>query len=226
MSGALELIGRSLRGEVPPRALFFGLLNRVNYYLRTGDRRYEFERLYLDREDPWNYLSSDYEIAKYQRTLDTIRRLRPHAETLLEVACSIGGFTRLAAPHFREVVATDLSAEALERARQNVEAANVAFRRAHLQTLRLGRTFDVVTCAEVLCYVAEKDAAAVCRGLARHIKADGLLVYVGHPDQSSNGFFEFNGWRPVLTAAFEEVHAQLFDVPGRPYEIVSYRPRA
>jgi hypothetical protein len=52
MTHAFDLIRKVLLRQVPPRAVLWGLLNKLNWKLGTGNRRYEFERLYLERPDP------------------------------------------------------------------------------------------------------------------------------------------------------------------------------
>jgi hypothetical protein len=80
--------------------LKFAFLNQLHYLSKTGNRRFEFERLYLEHGDPWNYRDSLYEQDKYQRTLSCALNWRKRGEAALEVGCSIGVFSRLLAAHF------------------------------------------------------------------------------------------------------------------------------
>ena len=52
MTHAFDLIRKVLLRQVPPRAALWGFLNKLNWKLGTGNRRYEFECLYLEHPDP------------------------------------------------------------------------------------------------------------------------------------------------------------------------------
>ena len=60
MTTAFKLIAKTLSGQVPPRVLVWGLLNTLNRSFGTGNRRFEFERLYVENPDPSNYRASPY----------------------------------------------------------------------------------------------------------------------------------------------------------------------
>ena len=108
-----RLIAKVLSFQVPPKILVWGLLNTLNRSLRTGNRRFEFERLYLENPDPWNYRSSPYERQKYARTLACALKWRKGSESAVEVGCSLGIFSQMLAAHFSRVTAIDVSKEAL-----------------------------------------------------------------------------------------------------------------
>ena len=90
MTHAFRLVAKALSLQVPPRALIWGLMNKINYVFRTGNRRFEFERLYLESPDPWNYRSSTYERDKYERILECVLQWRSASESVLEIGCSVG----------------------------------------------------------------------------------------------------------------------------------------
>jgi 2-polyprenyl-3-methyl-5-hydroxy-6-metoxy-1,4-benzoquinol methylase len=126
MTSAFRLIAKAISFQVPPRALVYGLLNKFNYHLRTGNRRFEFERAYVDKPDLWNYHSSPYERQKYERTLARALDWRRASESVLEIGCSVGVFSKMLASHFDKVTAIDVSKEALgaatdyNRAKKNI----------------------------------------------------------------------------------------------------------
>ena len=97
---ALKLIARVLSLKTPPRSLVYSARNKINLWLGNGDRRFEFEKRYLEHGDVWNYETSDYERDKYSRTLDFIRSARRGNASVLEVGCSVGVFTELLAAEF------------------------------------------------------------------------------------------------------------------------------
>ena len=83
----------------------------------TGD---VFERIYAERPDPWGFESSPYERAKYADTLSALdaRRYRNG----LELGCSIGVMTEALAARCDALLAIDISATALARARTRCAA--------------------------------------------------------------------------------------------------------
>jgi hypothetical protein len=80
-----------------------------------SEQREHLERLYRQREDPWHYTTSVYEIQKYVETLAILPRTR--YRSALEIGCSEGVFTQLAAGRSDSLLAIDSAATALERGR-------------------------------------------------------------------------------------------------------------
>src|SRR6516164_5100154 len=117
MKSAFNLIGRALAGKLPARVISWGLLNMLNRSFRTGNKRFEFERLHLENPDPWQYYSSAYERQKYERTLACTIKWRSASGSALEIGCSVGAFSQMLAEHFIKVTAVDVSREALHAAR-------------------------------------------------------------------------------------------------------------
>ena len=143
------------------------------------DRRFEFEKLYAENPDPWDYLTSGYEERKYRRTLEAALRLHPDARRVLEIGCSIGVFTRVLARTYPQVVANDFAAEALARARRHVgRLGKVRYVRGDIGELDLGAAFDLIFCAEMLYYVDDKAAPAAVDSLKRALAPGGLLFTV------------------------------------------------
>lgn len=227
MTTAFSLVAKALRGETPLRVVFFGLLNKLNFLLKTGNRRFEFERLYSEEFDPWRYHSSTYEQAKYRLTLDRILTLRRGSGLALEVGCSLGVFSGLLAEAFGRVVSVDISAEALRQAQaHNRGQSRLTFVRGEIQNLELDLRADVITCAEVLYYIREKEAGAVCESLERKLAADGIIVYVSGLHDGPSSEFYFNGWPEVLRSRFHELHHEVVSDPERPYELIVFERRA
>jgi 2-polyprenyl-3-methyl-5-hydroxy-6-metoxy-1,4-benzoquinol methylase len=180
MTGASKLFASVLARRAPPRILGYAVLERLNRWFKTGNLRFHFERLYLETSDPWNFRNNAYETRKYERTLARILERRAGSDRVLEIGCSIGLFTKSLAAHFRDVVATDISQEALRHAGAHCrEERNISFRRTELETLSVDGDFDVILCAEVLYYVTEPHAPAVCRTLKSHLRPHGIVVVVG-----------------------------------------------
>src|SRR5579872_7455686 len=124
---ALKLIARVLSLKTPPRSLVYSARNKINLWLGNGDRRFEFEKRYLERGDYWNYETSDYERAKYRRTMDFIMEMRSGNASVLEVGCSIGVFTEWLGAEYQHVTAIDISREALALAARRPSLAKTKF---------------------------------------------------------------------------------------------------
>jgi 2-polyprenyl-3-methyl-5-hydroxy-6-metoxy-1,4-benzoquinol methylase len=227
MTTAFKLIAKTLSGQVPPRVLVWGLLNTLNRSFGTGNRRFEFERLYLESPDPWNYHSSSYERRKYERVLACALKWRSAGESALEVGCSVGVFSRMLTNHFDKVTAIDVSKEALSAAtRYNSAAKNVRFMHSDLQSLDTDGRYDVIVCAEVLYYVAEKDVEVVCRQLGRYLSARGVILLVTGVSGEQPDSLYFDGWADVFAARFGQTFKEIVQDPARPYLVAVFSRRA
>lgn len=119
---------------------------------------------WFETHDPWGY-ESDYEQTKYAHTLELLPD-QPLARAL-ELACAEGHFTVKLAPRVGELLATDISATAVERAKARSAAhANVRYATLNLRTDPLPSGLDLIVCSEVLYYL---DGRAELRRVARKI---------------------------------------------------------
>ncbi|MFZ0607749.1 MAG: SAM-dependent methyltransferase [Xanthobacteraceae bacterium] len=223
MTTAFSLIHKALSREVPSRAVLWGLLNTINRSLKTGNRRFEFERLYLENSDPWNYETSEYERDKYRGALDTIVRWRRSNASVLEIGCSVGVFSEMLSGHFAECVAVDMSEEALRIARsRNGERKNLRFVRSDVRSLHLRGQFDVITCAETLYYIDESDADRVASTLANHLSGVGILVSVSGVATNGRDVAELDACEVALSRSLEIISRMMVADPRRPYRIVVF----
>lgn len=223
MIAALRLLADALTLRTPPRALLYGLLNKLNYLSRTGNRRFEFERLYLEQEDPWNYRTSEYEERKYRHVLDVALGLRTGSARALEFGCSIGVFSRMLAGAFAEVTAVDLSREALAAAKRHCRGCgNLSFVRQDIRSLALPDRFDAIFCAEVLYYLPRKAAPGVLAMLERQLQPGGIVVLVSGRSTGGEGVLYFDDWKQLLPPRFQAVFDEAVDDPYRPYEVTVF----
>jgi peptidoglycan/xylan/chitin deacetylase (PgdA/CDA1 family)/SAM-dependent methyltransferase len=119
---------------------------------RDGDRKSFWDR-YFATEDPWNYHSA-YEQEKYQRQL-ALLPARPIGRAL-ELACGEGHFTILLAPQVHRLTAMDISAVAVERARNRCrDQDNIEFGVLDLSANDLPGPMDLIVCSEVLYYLSD-----------------------------------------------------------------------
>ncbi len=222
LSRDIRLVGKVVAGKVPARALKYELLATLHRTLRTGNRRYEFERVHLENGDHWGYFTSDYERAKYRRTLARALELRRAGGSALEIGCSVGAFTEMLAKEFAQITALEISAEAIELARNHLkDTGNIAFVQGDILSLDLPRTFDVIFCGEVLYYLRHQDAAQLCRVLDRHLAPGGIVVMVSVTTTTSGARYD-HGWGEILGERFAELARDDVRDVSRPYEIVTF----
>ena len=226
MTTAFKLIGKALSGQVPPRVLVWGFLNTVNRSLGTGNRRFEFERLYLETPDPWNYQSSDYERRKYEHVLGCALKWRNANASALEVGCSVGVFSRMLAENFERVTAIDFSKEALDAASHyNRDASNVQFVHSNLQSFDADEQHDVIFCAEILYYIAEKDVEIVCQQLEKLLSERGIIVLVSGLASGQASPVYFDRWADLFATRFRQIFHEIVPDPSRPYLIAVFARR-
>jgi cyclopropane fatty-acyl-phospholipid synthase-like methyltransferase len=150
-----------------------------------------FERLAREREDPWDYATSEYEQAKYRRTLDA---LPAEPGRTLELGCSVGVFTALLAPRCTSLVAVDFSPTALERAAERVAATgaeNVELLQAKLPEETPAGPFETIVCSEILYYWSPDLVREGLRRIEAALAPGGTLLAVhwrpGDPRRELDG---------------------------------------
>jgi len=135
-----------------------------------------FERRFAVR-DPWSYETSEYELTKYRRTLETIPAIA--GAQILEVGCAEGVFTAWLAERNGDVLAVDICGRALVRAQDRCAALpGVRFARFDIACVPVIGTYDVVLCAEVLYYLHERGLCLARDHLVSALKPGGHLVLV------------------------------------------------
>lgn len=212
-----------------------GLGNVFDRVFQTGNRRSEFERLYLVEEDPWAYRTSAEERAKYDLTLSKLLQWSPRRGTCLEVGCSVGVFTADLGRNFQKVTSLDISKEALSRAaRATSHLANVVFLELDLRNLALPEQFDAIVCSEVLYYITEAYVAPVRDRLEAQLSDDGILVVVNEFPEGPSDRFHFKGWTALLEREWVLRERVVVQEAVRPYQVSVFskpdrellRPRA
>lgn len=136
-----------------------------------------FEDVYRASPDPWNFETSEYEHAKYARTLAALPRER-YARAL-EVGCSIGVLTGLLSERVGTLLSVDVSERALARARErNRGRENVTFERRRLPDDAPAGPFDLIVLSEVGYYFSTRDLEAVLDRLTAALAPGGDLILV------------------------------------------------
>ncbi|WP_432544195.1 PIG-L family deacetylase [Kineococcus sp. SYSU DK002] len=137
-----------------------------------------FETFYAEHgDDPWGFEDRWYEQRKRALTLAVLPR--PRFRAALEIGCSAGVTTVELAPRCGELLAVDISASALGRARERVAAAGLGHVRTRVARVPQefpGGRFDLIVLSEVAYYCDRADLDVLVARLREHLTDDGVLV--------------------------------------------------
>jgi SAM-dependent methyltransferase len=165
-----------------------------------------FERLYERSEDPWGYLSSDYEREKYADTLAALPAQR--LSRVLEVGCSIGAFTELLAPRCTELVAIDFAPRALElAARRLASFSNVELVQAAFPEQTPPGRWQAIVCSEVLYYLDEPTLRRAIGWLSAQLEGGAYVLAVSWRGTGATEPMRGDEAHELLTAELARWHA-------------------
>lgn len=134
-----------------------------------------FDRLYETRDDPWRLATRWYETRKRAITVASLPDER-YARAL-EIGCSIGVLTEQLAPRCDRLVAIDLSAAAVELARERVAGhPHVAIEVADAAADFPPGVFDLIVLSEVGYYFSRAALAALLETVDQHLAPGGTLL--------------------------------------------------
>ncbi|QXC62213.1 nodulation S family protein [Aquihabitans sp. G128] len=148
-----------------------------------------FEQRYQGDADPWDFAGSPYEQGRYASILASLGR--PSYGRAYEPGCSVGELTALLAPRCAELVATDVSATAVDRARARCrDLAGVTLATGSV-TDAPPAPLDLVVLSEVGYYLSTVELAEVAGALGAALAPGGELVachWLGEsPDHQLHG---------------------------------------
>ncbi|TGE21159.1 class I SAM-dependent methyltransferase [Hymenobacter metallicola] len=137
-----------------------------------------FDDVYRANEDPWNFETSVYEQEKYAASVAALPR--PRYARALEIGCSLGVLTQQLAARCNYLLAVDVAAAPLVRARRRcAQLAQVEFRQMRLPDDPLSdANFDLVVLSEVGYYWAAPDLTRVAAQLEQVLAPGGQLLLV------------------------------------------------
>ena len=136
-----------------------------------------FEGLYAESGDPWSFETSEYERKKYERTLAALGDRTFHRA--MEAGASIGVFTEMLAYRCDELLAVDVSEQAVAAARERLSGRkHVRVERRTLPEEMPEGPFDLIVASEVLYYFPGEEMLAVLRAFERELAPGGALLAV------------------------------------------------
>jgi 2-polyprenyl-3-methyl-5-hydroxy-6-metoxy-1,4-benzoquinol methylase len=189
--------------------LFHGTKRRLGF--GPWSREY-FERRFAV-PDPWSYETSEYERAKYRRTLEAIGSVA--GAHILEIGCAEGVFTAWLAEQGGQVLAVDICNRALVRAQHRCAAwPGVRFACFDIASAPVLDVFDVVICAEVLYYLHQRGLCFARDRLVSALEPAGRLILV-HPVKDAARIHPTLAAHPLLRVVDE----QIWSDSTRPYTI-------
>lgn len=136
-----------------------------------------FDEVYRANEDPWSFETSPYEREKYAATLAALPQ--PHYARAFEIGCSLGVLTEQLAARCGQLLAVDVAAAALERARQRC----AQLPQVELQLMRVPDEFptgefDLILVSEVGYYWSPPDLERAANQMLQALPPGGHLVLV------------------------------------------------
>jgi SAM-dependent methyltransferase len=149
-----------------------------------------FEEMFQGDTDPWDLESSAYEAAKFEASVAALGGR--HYRRGFEIGCAGGTLTRRLAPWTADLLAIDISATALERARKRCEGlTQVRFARmAFPRDTPDEPPFDLMVMSEVAYYWDEADLDRAARDILRLLEPGGdllLVHFTGETDYPQSG---------------------------------------
>jgi predicted TPR repeat methyltransferase len=129
-------------------------LSKISLTIHYWNRKRMFERKYREAQ-PYVTRDAPFEQEKYRRQLDLIKDRR--YRRALEVGCGEGVFLKLLAPLCDQVTGSDISEEAIRRAREYCrDVKNVTLEAGNIADRAWKEPFDLVVATDVLYYLGQE----------------------------------------------------------------------
>ncbi|MGO1767079.1 hypothetical protein CAP48_06455 [Advenella sp. S44] len=140
-------------------------------------RALEFDALYMNDSDPWQFLTSEYENSKYVTTLSALPR--PRYRRAIEAGCSIGVLTEKLSARCDEVIGLDISGVAVDLARaRNRHIPQIQFRQAPLPQAWPQESADLIVLSEILYFLDVMQIEQLAGQIARTWEKNGDCIVV------------------------------------------------
>jgi SAM-dependent methyltransferase len=164
-----------------------------------------FERRYRGRWDPWHFRTSAYERGRYEATLRSLPGNR--YAFAYEPGCSIGELTALLAPRCEQLLATDVSPTAVERARKRCAVfPHVRIECRDVRDTALAAPPDLIVLSEIGYYFDALELEALAAGLGAALRLGGTLLAVHWLGKSPDHMLHGDEVHDVLLRALPLQH--------------------
>ena len=149
-----------------------GAIERFDGHYYTAER---LDQIFSHRPDPWSYVGDPVSEERLRLTLETLPEARDGR--MLEVGCAEGWMTEWLADRTGELVAVDVSAVAIERAKERCRRFDhVTFSRMDIAEDVPDGPFDAIVCCGVLVLLPARSQARVRAKLVSALRPGGVLL--------------------------------------------------
>lgn len=156
-----------------------------------------FETMYSEREDPWEFASSQYERDRYATIVRALNN--KHYQCAFEPGCSIGILTAQLARFCDRVEALDISPTAVARARARCERLpNVQILCGSLSEMIPDEEIDLVVFSEIGYYFTEAQLSSLATKLVRRMVPKGTFLAVHWLGSSQDHVLDGDGVHNIL----------------------------
>lgn len=204
---------------------FFGLLSLLPGPVRTCLVRTIFDGKYRGRTDPWGSCATSavgrYLRGKHRRTLDCVPA-RDYRR-ILDVGCGDAAFTRLLAGGYpeAEIVATDISVDAVEQARRlGPRDERIRFLAVDVLGTDPGGRFDLIVGSELLYYLGRRGQRLSSERMRSLLLPGGLIVLVDPWPEARRLHHAFDA-----DARLRRLHERVEHDERRPFAVTVYQRR-
>lgn len=136
-----------------------------------------FERIYDANSDPWDFVASDYEAAKYAATIAALPRER--YASAFEIGCSIGVLTEKLAARCEQLLSVDVAEKALASAAKRCEnLPQIRFQAMNFPAEFPTETFDLIIVSEVGYYLSSADWRTATTKIIELLRDRGTIILV------------------------------------------------
>ncbi|QVM82369.1 SAM-dependent methyltransferase [Novosphingobium decolorationis] len=156
---------------------------------RSLDAAY-FEGIFASDDDPWQLASSAYERAKFDQTIAALGDCR--YRRAIEIGCAHGVLTARLLAHCDTLLAIDISAAAIAKARSRLgtKPGLTLARMAFPREAPPATGFELAVLSEVAYYWSDEDLERAAQWLETHVDSGGYILlvhYTGETDYPQSG---------------------------------------
>lgn len=125
--------------------------------------------------NPWKYVGKFDDRIRNQIIINLIRWSK--LDKGIDMACGEGSLTKSLSPYIRSIKAFDISARAIESAKNNYAADNIEYFQLDMHDFsrEIGH-FDFILCAEVIYYLDSQEIERVLNEIGESLTKEGYFI--------------------------------------------------